>query len=196
MTEFEVIFQREDSKITRSFAISLDWKLSDYREEIQIHLGFPENPPCQFFLERTSEVLKDYLTFEQAGIREKDKLIIIPPTSSEQRGSSSSGSFTNRQEENQKSIPKSLLITYKLILNFISNNQSTKTSEYSIDLEEYYEDQPALFFKMESDKERQKFENALKAIASKEISSSEIDEILQEWCDDIALGYRYTIVEI
>jgi hypothetical protein len=196
MTEFLLNFQRQDSTLAKSLEISSDWKLSEYRVEIQMLLELPENLPCQFVLERTGEVLKDYLTFGQAGIQEGDKLILIPPEVPSQTSNSSPGSFTRVQEDKPKSPPASSLVAYKLELIFVSDDQQTKTYEYFIDLDEDYENTPERFFSDYNQKERQKFEASLKEIAPREIKSSETDKILREWCAEIALGYRTTGVKI
>ncbi|NES69861.1 MAG: hypothetical protein F6K24_33935, partial [Okeania sp. SIO2D1] len=76
----EVIFTRSDETAERTIDVSSDSKLGESREEVQMLLGLPVNPPYKLVLERTDEELEDNLTFEEAGIQENDKLILSPPT--------------------------------------------------------------------------------------------------------------------
>ncbi len=43
---------------------------------------------------------------------------------------------------------------------------------------------------------KQKFETFLKQTVPRELETFEIDEILEEWCDDISFGYKNTTIDI
>lgn len=75
-----VIFTRSDGTAEKAIDVSPDSKLGEDREEVQMLLGLPVNPPYKLVLKRTEEELEDNLTFEEAGIQNNDKLILSPPT--------------------------------------------------------------------------------------------------------------------
>ncbi len=169
MQEITVTFQKLDG-IPQATTISLDVKLSEFREAAQTLLNLPEYPPYQLILDRTGEILSDSKTFREVGIQQDDKLILISPPES--------------------------LVRYTLKLSVISDGNKPKNYDYSIELEESYEDKPKCFFSDFNGRERQKFETSLKQVVPRELQRFEIDQILEEWCDDIAFGYKNTTVEI
>ena len=83
---------------------------------------------------------------------------------------------------------------YTLILTIASAGD--KTWQYSINLEEFYEDSPDRFFTDFNGQERQKIEDALRRELGRKIQISESDKILQEWCRQISFGYRTAYVDI
>ena len=78
-----VIFKRSDNTAEKPIDVSPNSKLSESREAAQMLLGLPENPPCKLVLERTDKELEDNLTFEEAGIKDNDKLILSSSTEPE-----------------------------------------------------------------------------------------------------------------
>ena len=74
----KVIFTRSDGTAEKAIDVSPDSKLGEDREEVQMLLGLPVNPPYKLVLERTSKKLRDNLTFKEAGIQDNDKLILFP----------------------------------------------------------------------------------------------------------------------
>ncbi|RUS94652.1 hypothetical protein DSM106972_092890 [Dulcicalothrix desertica PCC 7102] len=197
MTEIVVTFQIEDGSAEKTLKdILLDSQLNESRQAVQMLLGLPENPPCRLFLERTNEILRDNLTFREAGVRSGDKIILIPSVQSAGNSNSHSGAFSKVQLETATSAKAISLVTYKLQLTVLSDNQQTEIYDYPIELTEFYEDNPQRFFSDSNARERQSFINALQEIASREVKAFEIDKILRDWCDDISLGYRNTAVKI
>ncbi|MDJ0902169.1 MAG: hypothetical protein QNJ55_25540 [Xenococcus sp. MO_188.B8] len=176
MEVIEITFCVEGRISVQKEKVALDMKLSDFREAAQTLLSLPDNLPCRLILERNQEELSHNATFRDAGIQQGDKLILIPPS-------------------RFNSIYPESLVRYTLQLSITSNGNKPKNYEYAIELEEFYEDKPERFFSDANGKEYQKFKTALQKIELREFSQSEIDTILQEWCDDISLGYRDTTIE-
>lgn len=193
MDKVKVTFQRDDNGTERTLNISLDQKFGQYLKDVQTLLGLREDLICKLVLKRTGKVLSNDLTPKEVGIKEGDRLILFPPATN--YGGSKSGSPTLRQQ-NPTSPKTRSLVPYILQLTIISDGQQTETYEYPIELEEFHEDNPKEFFSDSNGRERQNFVKKLQKIVSREIESFEIDKILQDWCDDISLGYRTTAVKI
>lgn len=193
----KVTFVREDGIAKWPHKdISLDENISQLCKDVQTVLGLPENPPCRVLLKRTNKEINNGVTFKEAGIQSDDILILISPPSSKVRNpdsevsrSQSSGKF--ELIENSEKFDSSSLVRYTLVLKIVG--YINQTLEYPIDLEERHEDFPEQFF---TEEERQKIEKALQVQLLEELESFKIDKILRYWCDDIALGYRTTSVEI
>ncbi|NES20788.1 MAG: hypothetical protein F6K41_18105 [Symploca sp. SIO3E6] len=83
---------------------------------------------------------------------------------------------------------------YTLVLNIVDN--ANNDWRYTIDLEEAYEDNPQLFFAKSNGKEQRKFTVALEAVLGRKVKRSEVDRILQHWCNQISLGYRSAYMTI
>lgn len=197
MTEIVVTFQTEDGKAEKAFKdILLDSQLDESRQAVQMLLGLPENLPCRLFLERTNEILRDNLTFREAGVRSGDKVILVSSVQSASNSSSHSGGFSKVQLKTSTSVKTPSLVTYKLQLTVLSDGQQTGIYDYPVELTEFYEDNPQRFFSDSNARERQSFVNALQGIVPREVKTFEIDKILRDWCDDISLGYRNTAVKI
>lgn len=197
MTEIVVTFQTEDGSAEKNLNdVLLDSTLRDAREAVQMLLRLPENPPCRLVLERTGEILRDNLTFREAGIKQGDKLILVPSVLSENNSRSHSGGFSRVKPETSTSTKTSSLVTYKLQLTILSDGQQTDIYDYPIKLTEFYEDNPQRFFSDSNARERQNLVTALQKIVPREVQTFEIDKILRDWCDDISLGYRTTDVKI
>ncbi|WP_414567401.1 hypothetical protein [Nostoc sp. CCY 9925] len=88
----------------------------------------------------------------------------------------------------------SLTTPYTLTLRIVS--PKAKTWQYSIDLEEFYEDNPECFFRDFDGYQHQKFAAALQDGLQIQVKNSEIDRILHQWIRQISLGYRDTPLEI
>jgi serine/threonine-protein kinase len=78
-----VIFKKHDGTAEQTIDILPDSKLSESREAAQMLLGLPEHPRCKLVLERTKKELEDNLTFKEAGIKDRDKLILSLQTEQE-----------------------------------------------------------------------------------------------------------------
>lgn len=206
MTEIQVTFQQQDETNEQTIGVSPTQRIGDFREVAQMLLGLPENPPCQIVLKRTGETLRDSLTFEDTDIKHSDKLVLVTPsifpdtkskTSSKKSSfSSSSNQFSIVQEEISEGEETSSLVTYTLQLTVVNNADKPSNYNYSIDLEEDYEDNPERFFTDFNKRERRNFATALRSIIPREVQSSEVDTILLKWCKEITLGYRFTPIEI
>ncbi|NER52612.1 MAG: hypothetical protein F6J92_39435 [Symploca sp. SIO1A3] len=194
MEQITVTFQRQDGGAERTQNILLDAKLVTFREGMQTLLGLPDNPPCRIILERTGQELRDGLIVRDAGIREGDKLVLIPTRiANTTTASSSSGAFSQPQGQFSYS-PTQSLVTYTLNLSPLGQNN--ETFDYSISLAEFHEDNPQQFFNQSNGKEKQKLADALQELLGREVNSREVEWIVGEWCEDIALGYRETPVDI
>ncbi len=78
MTKITVTFQTQDRKHETTLNDILpDSKLKDAYEAIPMLLGLPEKQPQQFFLTRTSQILKDNQTFKEANVKNDDKIILF-----------------------------------------------------------------------------------------------------------------------
>ena len=73
----KVIFTKRDSTLEKAIDVLPDSHLEEVREEVQMLLGLPINPPCKFVIEKTEKEFKNNLTFEEAGIQNNDKLILF-----------------------------------------------------------------------------------------------------------------------
>ena len=198
MEVIEITFSEEGRISEQKLTVTFDMKLGEFREAAQTLLSLPDNLSCRLILERNKEELSDNATFRNSGIQQGDKLILIPPPRPQENKyfSHSSGVFLQVQEEISDLASSNSLVKYTLKLNLINDGNKPEKYDYPIELEEFYEDNPRRFFSDYGGKEYQKFKTALQEIESREVSNSEIDKILQEWCDDISLGYRDTTIEI
>jgi hypothetical protein len=189
MTEIIVTFQTADGKAEKTLTdISLDTLLDEARLAMPIFLGLPENLSYRFILQRTGETLRDNLTFREAGIRSNDIIILA--------NNSRSGGFTSVEQESP-SISKALfLVTYNLQLIIPSDGHQTDIYDYPIELTEFYEDNPQRFFSDANSQEKQNFVTQIQEKVPRQIQTFEIDKILQQWCEDISLGYRTTGIRI
>lgn len=86
--------------------------------------------------------------------------------------------------------------TTRYILNLTIGSNPPKTWQYSVELVEWYEDNPEKFFTDASRWERQRLEAALQGLLGRNVSNSELNKILQSWCQQIALGYRNAYLDI
>jgi len=194
MEQITVTFQRQDGGAERTQNILLDAKLVEFREGMQTLLGLPDKPPCRIVLGRTGEVLRDGITVRDAGIMQGDKLLLISTRiANTTTASSSSGAFSQPQNKFSYS-PTESLVTYTLNLSILGKNN--RIFDYSINLEEFHEDNPQQFFNQSNGKEKQKLADALQELLGREINSHEVKRIVGEWCEDIALGYRETPVDL
>ena len=194
MEQITVTFQRQDGGAERTQNILRDAKLVTFREGMQTLLGLPDNPPCRIILERTGKELRDGITARDAGIRQGDKLLLVPTrVTNTTTASSSSGAFAQPQNKFSDSLTQSL-VTYTLNLSPLGKNN--ETFDYSINLAEFHEDNPQQFFNQSNGKEKQKLADALQELLGKEVNSRDVERIVGEWCEDIALGYRETPVDV
>jgi hypothetical protein len=151
--------------------VRLDDTVGYFRPSAEYALGLAEeHGRYQIVLEEKRKILKDGLTFREAGIKQDDMLIFVPP----------------------------LKIQYSLILKIAEGQAQPNPIDPPInfDLEESDEDNPDKFFLKGNGQKRKEFEEELRKRVPREIPSFEIDKILQDWCEDIALGYRNTEVEL
>jgi hypothetical protein len=195
----EIIFCEEGKAPEKTLPVSSNMKLGDFREAAQILMSLPENSSWQLVLERTREVLRNELNFADAGIKHGDKLILVPKNSRDfmegKSISSSSGMFSRVQEEKYEAKALSL-VKYKLQLTIPSDGHQTDTYDYPIELTEFYEDNPQRFFSDANSQEKQNFVTQIQEKVPRQIQTFEIDKILQQWCEDISLGYRTTGIRI
>jgi hypothetical protein len=189
MSEIIVTFQTADGEAEKTLAdISLDTSLDEARQAILIFLRLPENSHYRLILRRTGEVLRENLTFREAGIKSNDTIVLA--------NNSYSSGFTPLKLEPLASAKALSLVTYILQLTIPSDGHQTDTCEYPIELTEFYEDNPQRFFSDANSQEKQKFITQLQEKVPRQIESFEIDKILQQWCEDISLGYRTTGIRI
>jgi hypothetical protein len=90
--------------------------------------------------------------------------------------------------------PLTTSYTYTLTLRIVSPKQ--KTWQYSIDLEEFYENNPERFFTDFNGYQHQKFAAEIQNALQIQVKNSDINRILKEWSRQISLGYRDTPLEI
>jgi hypothetical protein len=192
MDKISVIFQRDDSSIERTLNISLNEKFGEFRKELQTLLGLRDDISCELVLNRTGKTLVDSLTPLEASIRSGDRIILISSIQSATNNNSHSSSFSKVELE-RKTL---LLVMYNLQIILARDGQQTVIYNYPIDLTEFYEDNPQRFFNESNEQGKQSFVTELQKIIQKELSNYEIDKILQDWCDDISLGYRTSVVKL
>lgn len=168
--------------------VSLHSELSSFRKAAQILLNL-DNSTCNIWLERTNEPLKDNLTFAAAGIKAGDRLVLMP-----NKLPSQSSDFLEASQTSTTSTRISSLVVYKLQITSLSDE--VKTYNYLIELSEFHEDNPLRFFSDFNSREKQKFIAKLQEQVTLHTNLLEVDKILQEWCENILLGYRYTAIKI
>jgi hypothetical protein len=167
--------------------VSLYSELSSFRKAAQILLNL-DNSTCDIWLERTNEPLKDNLTFAAAGIKAGDRLVLMP-----NKLPSQSSDFL-RASQTTNSTRISSLVVYKLQI--VSSSDEVQAYNYLIELSEFHEDNPLRFFSDFNSREKHKFIAKLQEQVTLCINLLEVDKILQEWCQDILLGYRNTAIKI
>ena len=74
-----VTFQRSDNLVEKDIDILPTSRLGVSREVVQMLLELPSNVLYELKLERTGKYLEDNSTFEEAGVRENDRLILCLP---------------------------------------------------------------------------------------------------------------------
>ena len=203
MSKIPVVFQRYDGVSEQAIDVSLELKVGESCEAAQMLLALPETLPCRLVLERTGETLRDSATLGEAGIQKDDVLILISPTASPEKSETSSSSLNSSSPALATSVshakgfsassPTAPKVAYTLRLTVQGAQESW---DYSIYLGDLYENNPDRFFTDFHGRERQKFEDELQDFLLREIESTEIDNILQKWCDDISVGYRNSEIEI
>jgi hypothetical protein len=194
MSNISVTFKALGSISTQSIPVSLSMRVRDFRECVQTMLSF-DDAKCRIVIEKTGEELEDSQSFEEACVQSGDVLMVIPvetvkPLSSLRATSSNEAAksgFQQIQSDQKLLSPKT---TYKLILTLADSAQ--KVWEYSVQLEECYENDPQLFYSISGGVERDKFEDFLKNVLKRSVDSKEVNKILQNWCNDIAQGHRTT----
>jgi hypothetical protein len=189
MSEIIVTFQTADGEAEKTLAdISLDTSLDEARQAILIFLRLQEDSLYRLVLKRTGEILRENLTFREAGINSNDTIILAD--------NSFSSGFAPLKLEPLASAKALSLVKYNLQLTIPSDGHQTDTYDYPIELTEFYEDNPQRFFSDANSQEKQNFIIQLQEKVPKQIKSFEIDKILQQWCEDISLGYRFTSIRI
>jgi hypothetical protein len=194
---FEIIFCEEGKASEKTLPVSSDMKLGDFREAAQTLMSLPENLSWQLVLERNREVLQNELSFADAGVKHGDKLILVPKNLRDfiDGKSSSSGLSSRTQEEKKYETKFASQVMYNLQLIIPSDGYQTDTYDYWIELTEFHEDNPQRFFSDANSREKQNFITQLQQKVPRQIQSFEMDKVLQQWCEDISLGYRTTVVK-
>jgi hypothetical protein len=190
MSEIQVRFQKYKNLSELSNWVPLDMRLGDARDAIQTLLGLPDNSIYRLGLVRTSTVLNEQLSFQEADIESNDHIVLIAPEELQEWQSQSVYQGTLKKNSN-KSVEGN---NYKLILSTKENLEDTW--EYFINLKICYEDDPHDFFNKDNQKERDQFDNALSRYLHRELRPKELEKILKTWCDEILQGYRITSIKI
>jgi hypothetical protein len=174
--------------------VPLDMRLGEAREAMQTLLLLSENTFYYLGLARTGKILEEQLTFYEAGIEQNDQITLILPEELKDWNAEIAASVISQSFSQHSNHSSETGNSYKLILTTSGN--TANTWEYSINLREFYENEPSQFFNDENQKERKRLETSLSKLLAREIQSREIDKIVQEWCTDIAKGYRATTLKI
>lgn len=193
----KILFQKYGGTL-ETISIAYDVKIGEFLKAAKMQLNIRE--PCQLILDSTGELLDDSLTFEDIDIKQDDKLIVTPESVLQQFRDCLL-IFPELSYKKNKNLKKtrtsSFLVQYILQLQLAGNHKSwSEPPQYTIYLEEFYEDNPEIFFIEYNGWKYQKFENFLRANVSRKLEIFEIQRILREWCNNISLGYRDTIVDI
>lgn len=195
MDEVQVRFQKYKDLTELPKTVSLDFRLGEARDAVQILLGLPENESYRLGLVRTGKLLGEQLTFREAGIQQNDQIILIAgeelPDWEAQVLSRLQSIYSQPSSQDAESTSRGN--TYKLLLTISSD--CNRTWEYSITLDDFYENYPEQFFTDFDGQERQKFESFLQQVLQG-IPNSKINKILRTWCEEIAQGYRNTPLKV
>ena len=192
MNEVQVRFQKYKDIHSLSKLVPLDMSLNDACNAIPAMLGLPDQNFYRFGLVKTGKILDEYLTFREAGIEQNDQLILISQEdfSDWENQIKAQLDLSAIKSSSQGKTPElSNGISYKLI---IKNSKDLLSWDYSIELQDFYENEPYEFFSKDDQQERKKFGTSLKKFMNREISEGEIEKILRSWCNDINQGYRTT----
>lgn len=201
--EYRVIIRGSGRSNEYTLDISVETKILDLRLNAQTLLGFDDDT-CQVVLEHNGEKLSDATILGNSSVQSGDVLLFIPPENKISTLSPDSShnpdSTFHSQYQSISAISKTntsgsiLRNDYKLILT--SFEIESKIWEYSISLQEKDEVRPSRFFQESGAKEYKRFNNFLKEALEREVLPKEVKSILNDWCSDIAQGYRITNIEI
>ena len=174
--------------------VPIDMRLGEAREAMQTLLLLSENTFYHLGLTRTGKILEEQLTFYGAGIEQNDQINLILPEQLKDWDAEITASVISQSFSQHSNHPSEDGNSYKLIVTLSGN--IANSWEYCINLREFYENEPSQFFNDENQKEQKKLETSLNKLLSREIQQRELDKIVQEWCNDIAKGYRATTLKI
>lgn len=196
--EFTLTFQSYDQERERSLVIPADAIVGEACEYLRSLLGLPSSTAYYLGMVRTGTILDSSFAFAEAGIQQNDRLIIIPSNlSQEWKNKYPSHAILSEveQKKEQEQTPEETNANgaeYQLLL---SIHGSKELVQYSVKLEEVYEDAPLTFFEIPEGKEYQKFKSFLQKRLQKEVSDTDLSRVLREWCKDIMQGYRTVSVQ-
>ena len=200
MPRIEIVLRGSGISNEYKLSIALDIKIADLRRNAQTLLGFDDDV-CQMVLERTGDHLPDSLLIGESKIHSGDVLLVIPLTTSYPSyaipvNSGSTERSTYYQVSSPTTTPSSSIsqVLYKLILTVSGTNQNAW--EYSIHLPGHHENNPYQFFREAGGQESEKLENFLERVIERRLSPVEVNKILQNWCDEISQGYRFTKITV
>ena len=196
MSEVQVRFQEYKGIHAVSRPVKFDMPLDTAYTGILGWLGLPDNSTYRFGLVRTGEILKQYLTFREAGIEQNDEIILIPQEDSSAWESQALAQLNSNPAESKVKEKKSKFensTIYKLVI--VNPENLLLSWEYSIQLKDSDEDKPYKFFTQDNRLELEKFDNSLRKFLNREVSGLEIEKTLREWCNEISQGYRTTSLQ-
>jgi hypothetical protein len=199
MSNISVNFKSLGSAHTQSILVVTTMRIRDFRVFAQTMLNFDDSK-CRIIVERTEEDLEDYQSFEEACIQSGDVLLLIPieavkPSPNLRTNSSDSTSGFQQIKSNPATASnQAQAVVYKLILTPKASGQ--EAWEYSVQIEECYENNPQFFYSDFGGCERDKFADFLKTVLKKSIGPKDVDRILNLWCNDIVQGYRTTRITL
>ena len=203
MKTVPVTLRGEGTAIEYQLRLALDSSILDFRLNAQTMVGFDDHA-CRWILGRTGEPLKDDLLLAQADVQGGDVLTVAKvsayvdqapnhtPQTVAPKTAPPPSSY--RAVESAVSAGTELLVPYKLVLVIRSPQQSQW--EYDIHLKQDYENNPRKFFEAYGGQEYQNLADFLRSILSHDPSPREIDRLLSEWCEDISMGHRRTVLPI
>jgi hypothetical protein len=183
MTEILLTFYRHDKGSDISMPVFPSQTVGEAREAAQMLLSLPEHPPCRIILERTKQPLSDGMTFEILNVQQNDRLILLPPFSV----------VTTPEPPKVSQVKFSTKIVYTLMLEITPINQHW---QYSVELDDVYENSPMRFFADFDSYEEKKFEAALGEVMKDGVQVLQTRKILSQWCEDISQGYRNTSLKV
>ena len=133
-----------------------------------------------------------------SNINDSDVILVIPSAfGSDSSSLSSSNQPVKSSFQSLGNQKKSLNapITYKLILTIESSEAQSEpqTYEYLVYLQKYHENNPIHFFTSANNQEKQKLEYFLEQVLNRKPTDTETSELLETWCEEVALGYRETL---
>jgi hypothetical protein len=189
--EFDIVFQGYNHDREHRVVVLSEMSVRNVGEVLRELLGLPRNMLYRLGIQRNGKIIDDSLFFGDAGLQQNDRITLIPVNLIEEwqskhyvpPASTDSKNSVEAEPEPQAKIGNE----YQILI----TTQKNKTPhQYSVILNETYENTPLNFFEIPDGKESQHFKEFIEKAHEKELSDAALSKILRDWCKEISHGYR------